>query len=103
MIRSLGLCLIIFFSACSEDAEYNLNNPRIKEAINKKRAVYANEILTNCKNEVLNRASQYVDSIIAAEMYFQLSDSIVFPDKPIKPQSLGKIIVPDTIVAKPIF
>ncbi|MBK9736285.1 MAG: hypothetical protein IPO92_15520 [Saprospiraceae bacterium] len=103
MIRSTVICLFILLTSCSDDAEYNLNNPKIKEALNKKRAAYENEILTICRNEVLNRASQYVDSVIAAEMYFHLSDSIVFPDKPIKPQSLGKIIVPDTIVARPIF
>lgn len=53
--------------------------------------------------DILARAEIYVDSIISAEINFQLSDSIVFPEKPVKPGWPGPIIIPETIRARPIF
>ena len=61
------------------------------------------EILDNCHRDILAKAEIYVDSIITAEINFQLSDSIVFPEKPLKPGWPGPIFVPETIRAKPIF
>ncbi|MGB4958373.1 MAG: hypothetical protein WBO36_02795, partial [Saprospiraceae bacterium] len=60
-------------------------------------------ILGTCFDDILRRADAHVDSLITAEINYQLSDSIVFPPKPIKPDWPGKIIVPDSITARPIF
>jgi hypothetical protein len=51
----------------------------------------------------LEKATVYVDSLIAAEISYQLSDSIVFPPKPMKPTSPGPIIIRDTVKAKPVW
>lgn len=98
------LSMITVFS-CSDvnSNELNINNPKIKQALDKRKAEYAKEILDNCHRDILVKAEIYVDSIISAEINFQLSDSIVFPEKPLKPGWPGPIIVPETIRAKPIF
>jgi hypothetical protein len=104
-MRKTILFIILFtFVGCAEkEIDMTINNPLIKHAYDKKKKEYAEETLLNCRKQILDRAEFYVDSLIAAEIDFQMSDSIVFPLKPIKPASLGKIIVPDTIMAKPIF
>ncbi len=98
----ISLALVVL-SSCGEEEILNITNPKIKNALDKRRAIYAQEILKTCRAEVIKTASTYVDSLVAAEMFLQLSDSIVFPEKPIKPPSIGKIIISDTIRARPIF
>ena len=98
------LSLITVFSCSDVDSnDLNINNPKINQALEKRKAEYAKEILDKCHRDILAKAEIYVDSIISAEINFQLSDSIVFPEKPLKPGWPGPIIVPETIRAKPIF
>lgn len=89
--------------SCQPNQDLTMSNPKIKSALEKRKAEYSHDVLANCQREVFEKAKVYVDSMIAAEINFQLSDSIVFPPKPIKPPSLGPIIVPDTIKARPVF
>lgn len=98
------LSLIAVFSCSDMDSnDLNINNPKIKQALEKRKAEYAKEILDNCHRDIMAKAEIYVDSLISAEINFQLSDSIVFPEKPLKPGWPGPIIVSETIRAKPIF
>ena len=97
------LCMIVYLSACQqEDNSLSINNLRIRRAVEKKKEVYATQILEVCRRDILTRADLYVDSLITAEINFQLSDSIVFPPKPGKPLWPGPIIISDTIRARPI-
>jgi hypothetical protein len=97
----IGFLLMI---GCGQDnQDLTVTNPKIGKALEKRKLEYKKDILLNCQREVFERAKIYVDSLIAAEINFQLSDSIVFPPKPIKPASPGPIIVPDTIKARPVF
>ncbi|MBK8888557.1 MAG: hypothetical protein IPN46_19325 [Saprospiraceae bacterium] len=93
---------IILLVSCSEEQDLSIHNEKIKNALEKRKNEYKKEILDNCQRDVYEKAKVYVDSLISAEINFQLSDSIVFPPKPIKPLSPG-LIVPDTIKTKPIF
>jgi hypothetical protein len=97
--------LLITVYSCSDvdTKDLNINNPKIRSALEKRKSEYAAEILENCRRDVLAKAEIYVDSLISAEINFQLSDSIVFPEKPVKPEWPGPIIVPETIMAKPIY
>jgi len=94
---------IILLVSCSEEQDLSIHNEKIKNALEKRKNEYKKEILDNCQRDVYEKAKIYVDSLISAEINFQLSDSIVFPPKPLKPASPGPIIVPDTIKTKPIF
>ncbi|MFN8339311.1 MAG: hypothetical protein U0T36_09850 [Saprospiraceae bacterium] len=90
--------------SCKEDKDaFTIKNEKIRHAVEARKVEYRKEILGICQRDVYEQAKIYVDSLIAAEINFQLSDSIVFPPKPIKPPSPGPIIVPDTIKAKPVF
>lgn len=106
--NGLGLLFSIFLVtlySCSDvdTKDLNINNPKIRSALEKRKSEYAAEILENCRRDILAKAEIYVDSLISAEINFQLSDSIVFPEKPVKPEWPGPIIVPETIRAKPIY
>jgi hypothetical protein len=93
----------ILFSCINSNQDLTISNPKIAKALEKRQQEYKNDILTNCHREIYERAKNHVDSLIAAEINFQLSDSIVFPPKPVKPDWIGPIIISDTIRAKPIF
>ena len=96
---------LLVFVSCSDNKSTNLNieNPRIRAALERRKADYATEVMSNCRQDVLLRAETYVDSMISADIDFSINDSIVFPEKPIKPEWPGSIIVPDTIKARPLF
>ncbi len=100
---AITLVFGVLISCGQGKQDLSLDNPKIKMALEKRKLTYKMDVLANCQREVFEKAKIYVDSLIAAEINFQLSDSIVFPPKPIKPPSLGPIIVPDTIKAKPVF
>jgi hypothetical protein len=99
-----SILLVTVYSCSDVDTiDLNINNPKIRSALEKRKSDYAAEILGNCRRDILAKAEIYVDSLISAEINFQLSDSIVFPEKPAKPEWQGPIIVPETIRAKPIY
>lgn len=98
-----SLLLIAVISCKQDENAFTIKNEKIRLAVEARKAEYRKEILGICQRDVYEQAKVYVDSLIAAEINFQLSDSIVFPPKPIKPPSPGPIIVPDTIKAKPVF
>jgi hypothetical protein len=99
------ICIIwVIQASCSNnDDQLNVNNLKIKTAFENRKAEFINENMTNCKEDILYKAGIYVDSIIAAEIDYRISDSIIFPEKPLRPDWPGDIIVPDSIKAKPIF
>jgi hypothetical protein len=99
------LILILIVMACSNDSSSNLSiqNPKIKAALENRKADYAAEIMRTCQQDMLLKAEAYVDSLISADVDFRINDSIVFPPKPLKPEWPGAIIVPDSNKAKPLF
>jgi hypothetical protein len=105
---SIRIVISVFFisllAACSQDdaTKLNIKNPKIKQALENRKKLYAVEILSNCRKDVLDKASAYVDSMISADLDFRLNDSIIFPERPLRPNWPGDIIVPDTIKARPI-
>ena len=99
----IGLLIAMLYSCAPNTDHLNIDNPKIKIALKNRQNLYAQEILQTCKNTQISKADKYVDSIISVEFNFRLSDSIIFPEKPIKPASIGKILVSDTIRAIPIF
>ncbi len=104
-MKSLFLFLgwSVFLISCTGDDTLTESNVRIKEALEKRKAMYKKEIMDNCRRDMLEKATLYVDSLIAAEISYQLSDSIVFPPKPLKPTTPGPIIIRDTVKAKPVW
>jgi hypothetical protein len=94
-------CLILL--SCAGEPNLSESNPKILETLEKRKALYRKEVLENCKRDMMERANLYVDSLIAAEISYQLSDSIVFPPKPLKPGSPGPIIIRDTVKARPVW
>lgn len=95
--------LFLLISCQDETANLNIQNSKIKEALDKRKEEYKQQILSRCTAEAILKAEEYVDSLISEEISFRLSDSIIFPDKPLKPFSPGKISISDTIRARPII
>jgi len=97
------LTLIILTSCQDQTGNLTIQNIKIKAALDKRKEEYKNQILSRCTTEAILKAEEYVDSLISEEISYRLSDSIIFPDKPLKPYSPGKISITDTIRARPII
>ncbi len=95
--------LFLLISCQDNTANLTIQNSKIKEALDKRKEEYKQQILSRCTTEAILKAEEYVDSLISEEISFRLSDSIIFPDKPLKPFSPGKITISDTIRARPII
>lgn len=103
-LKTRHILFLIFYISCGQSAdEYNINNPRIKDAFENRKKQFIEENMKNCNDDLLQKAEIYVDSLIAAEIDYRLNDSIIFPEKPVRPDWPGEIVVPDSIKAKPIF
>ena len=94
---------MLLTSCDGADEIMDVRNPKIKKAFENRKTEFINETMTNCREDILNKAEIYVDSLIAAEIDYRISDSIIFPEKPLRPEWPGDILVPDSIKAKPIF
>jgi hypothetical protein len=95
---------LIFISSCQVDEEiYSLDNPRIKEALGKRKEAYSEVFMKNCLREVNEQADKYVDSVVTAEIYFRVSDEVVFPVKPERPKFENPDDFQDTLDARPLF
>ena len=95
---------LILLPACNgTDETMDIRHPKLREAFENRKPAFINEEMTNSKEDILNKAEIYVDSVIAAEIDYRISDSIIFPEKPFRPEWPGDILVPDSIKAKPIF
>lgn len=99
----LYIAVILMMSSCfNNDPDLTENNPRIKKELDERRYAYQKRKLNECKKDIFNKATIYVDSVISARISYQLSDSIFFPPKPDKPTSGNPVIIEDTIRAKPL-
>ena len=96
--------VFIFISSCQVEEEvYSLNNPRIREALDKRKEAYADVFIKNCIREVNEQADKYVDSVVTAEIFFRVSDEVVFPEKPARPEFENPDSIQDTLYARPLF
>jgi hypothetical protein len=92
----LGSCQV-------EEDTYTLENSRIKEALDRRKAAYAEVFMKNCTRDINEQADKYVDSLVTAEISFRVSDEVVFPAKPGKPVFENPDIFQDSLRALPIF
>ena len=51
----------------------------------------------------MKKAEGYVDSAIISEINFRLLDTVIFPDRPLKPSFPDNIRLNDSILAKPMI
>jgi hypothetical protein len=61
---------------------------------------YINLRKQKCLEKILLDAETYVDSVIINEINIKLLDTIIFPEKPLKPDFPHKIILQDTSIVK---
>jgi hypothetical protein len=94
---------VLTFSCQVEEETYSLENPRIKEALDRRKEAYAEVFMKNCMREVNEQADTYVDSLVTAEIFFRVSDEVAFPPKPAKPLFENPDIFQDTLRATPLF
>jgi hypothetical protein len=96
------LCCTLLATGCISGEE-KIRENLVLQVLELRRNEFMSEQLAACRKEVVIRAEAFADSLIAEEISFRLSDSIIFPEKPIKPEFIGPIIISDTAVARPIF
>lgn len=100
-----ALALIVSFSSCTkfedeekEELSENGLSPRMEAELQRKLSSFKTLIITRCKDEAVQDAIDYVDSLVAEELKILSSDTLKFPNKPIKPQLPEKIILDDSTV-----
>ena len=94
--------ITIFCVSCANETKMD-RTLLIQNQLEQKKQYYLNEVLQTCRKDMILKAETYVDSLISEQISFILSDSIFFPEKPLKPVFTGPIIVSDTLKAKTIF
>lgn len=99
---SLYILVLLLLSCFSEKVELSEQNPKIKLALEKRKQQYIASVMETCRTDVYQKAAEYVDSLIAAEISFQLSDSIVFPPRPQYPGWPGPILLKDSFIVAPL-
>jgi hypothetical protein len=99
----LSVLVIMLISCLSEKPELTEQNPNIRQALEKRKQQYISSVMETCRTDVYQKAAEYVDSLIAAEISFQLSDSIVFPPRPIYPGWPGPILLQDSFHVSPLL
>lgn len=95
--------LVFHISCMEEKPDLTEQNPRIKQALEQRKSQYISTVLESCKAHLYQEASEYVDSLVASEISFQLSDSIVFPPRPLYPGWPGPVVLKDPFHVSPLF
>lgn len=74
--------------------------PLMHQTYERKVNEYINNRRQKCLEKILLDAETYVDSVIINEINIKLLDTIIFPEKPLKPEFPKKIILKDTSIVK---
>ncbi len=98
----ISLAFFCLLSCDNQDLSLESNN-RIRESLDNRVAEYRSTLKAECRSSTIQLAVIYTDSMIAADYFMELSGTIPFPPKPIKPAFDGPIIIKDTIKASPIL
>lgn len=88
--------------SCQEEINHDdqeIINIKLKE----KNRRYSNDILKICRQEIVQNAERYVDSLFAEQIQLTLNDTIYFPLKPERPVIRDTASWNDTIKIKPMF
>ena len=96
----LLLCPLFFACLGNEDEiDHVLIEKKLLEEANN----YKKLRLLNCREEVMNDAEMYVDSIMLHEINFNIGGNLAFPGRPMKPQYIGRISLNDTTKPRPFL
>jgi len=91
----------IFLSFYQKSNKREDFTPLMQERYNKSLSDYLANRHTKCLEAILEDAEIYVDSVIINEINILLLDTIIFPEKPIKPNYPDTIILNDSVAIKP--
>ena len=95
------LSSVFLLSFFQEQTEYERFTPLMKERYDSAVNEYLSNRRTKCFESILEDAESYVDSVIINEINILLLDTIIFPQKPQKPNYPDTIILNDSINIKP--
>lgn len=101
-----AFCALSFYqkkdsTRTSLDEESNIP-PIVAEYLKERLDSYMATRKKNCIKEILEDAEAHVDSTIINEINIHVLDTLIFPEKPIKPPYPGKIILDDTTKIAPV-
>lgn len=87
-IKHIVLLFLFTISACNNDAKITPPLTReelIAKKFNERIRIFKNNKIKKCRDKALIRAGKHVHKIMIAEFKHLLKDTLVFPDKPIRP------------------
>jgi len=77
--------------------------PLVQKELDRKIQKYMKTILDKCRDEAIEEAEFYIDSLVAEEIKLQAGDTLRFPAKPPRPYLGAPIILNDSTEIAPIF
>lgn len=75
----------------------------VRNRLDDERQKYMNERKTVCMVNVLVRAEDFVDSVLADSIKFRIVDNLFFPDRPLRPTHPGVIHLNDSMKIRPLL
>lgn len=98
------LCIV---HSCDKNNDENLPPGAVpaivRNRLNDEREKYMNERKTVCMVNVLVRAEDFVDSVLADSIKFRIVDNLFFPDRPLRPTHPGVIHLNDSMKIRPLL
>lgn len=93
--------MILMFSACVEEA--TPGDALVLQRLGEKKKDYLNDMLDRCRQDAIQRAEMYVDSLLSEQIQISVNDTVQFPLKPERPD-LVPLPAPDKFIKpEPIF
>lgn len=92
---------ILLLSSFQPNDKETSFTPLMQERYDKAVKSYFEERRKKCLESILNDAETYVDSVIINEINILLLDTIIFPEKPVKPTYPDTIILNDSVLIQP--
>jgi hypothetical protein len=91
---------LLLFQACTKEVT---QEELIKSAVEIKLKQWRESQFATCRDKVLVKAQDYVDSLLLVTSLETKLDTIPKPEKPIKPDKPPFKPKPDSVIVKPIY
>ncbi len=100
----IGICFLSVSFLLKEEGPDNSEqvSSLVQKELEKKLSKYKKNKRDACLKKVLRDAEIHVDSIIIKEINIRVVDTLVFPEKPVRPNYPKEIVLNDSVKIEPL-
>lgn len=102
LLISFAIGSLVLMSFYQKDTLKEPTPTLVQKAFEEKISIFLQNRKEKCLEKILEDAEAYVDSIIISEINVKLLDTLIFPEKPLRPDFPSKIILNDSTKIEPI-